>query len=43
MSNTEAPNNRPAEQLAALLKAAADPLRLEVLRILAKDSYGVLE
>lgn len=43
MSNAEPSINRPAEQLAALLKAAADPLRLEVLRILAKDSYGVLE
>lgn len=29
--------------LAATLKAAGDALRLEVLRALAKDSYGVLE
>lgn len=29
--------------LAALLKAAADPLRLEILRVLAQDSFGVLE
>ncbi len=29
--------------LSVLLKAAADPLRLEILRVLAKGSYGVLE
>lgn len=29
--------------LANLLKAAGDPLRLEILRVLAQDSYGVLE
>ncbi len=43
MSNPQAIADRPAEQLAALLKAAADPLRLEVLRVLSRDSYGVLE
>ncbi|MBB6520492.1 ArsR/SmtB family transcription factor [Pseudoteredinibacter isoporae] len=43
MSSPDAIADRPAEQLAALLKAAADPLRLEVLRVLARDSYGVLE
>ncbi|MDM3870848.1 metalloregulator ArsR/SmtB family transcription factor [Porticoccus sp. W117] len=32
-----------SEGLAALLKAAGDPLRLEILRILQQDSYGVLE
>lgn len=31
------------EQLAALCKAAADPLRLSILRVLDRDSYGVLE
>ena len=31
------------EPLAAFLKAAADPLRLQILRLLAQDSYGVLE
>ncbi len=31
------------QTLAAQLKAAGDPLRLEVLRVLAKNSYGVLE
>lgn len=30
-------------QLAVLLKAAGDPLRLEILRLLAQDSYSVLE
>ncbi|MGI1679314.1 MAG: metalloregulator ArsR/SmtB family transcription factor [Cellvibrionaceae bacterium] len=29
--------------LSVLLKAVADPLRLEILRVLAKNSYGVLE
>ncbi|MFT5118085.1 MAG: DNA-binding transcriptional ArsR family regulator/SAM-dependent methyltransferase [Kiritimatiellia bacterium] len=29
--------------VSALNKAAGDPLRLEVLRVLAQDSYGVLE
>lgn len=33
----------PRDQLAALLKAAADPLRLEILQVLAHNSYGVLE
>lgn len=46
--NTRPSSNQPslaqaASQLAHLLKAAADPLRLEVLRVLATDSYGVLE
>lgn len=31
------------EQLAALCKAGGDPLRLNVLRVLASDSFGVLE
>jgi ArsR family transcriptional regulator len=29
--------------LAATLKAAGDPLRLEILRLLARDSFGVME
>ena len=33
----------PLSPLANLLKAAGDPLRLEILRVLSKDSYGVLE
>ncbi|TQV69655.1 metalloregulator ArsR/SmtB family transcription factor [Exilibacterium tricleocarpae] len=40
-------NNSPGQnsypQLARHLKAAGDPLRLEILRVLARDSYGVLE
>lgn len=31
------------DQLAGLLKAAGDPLRLDILRVLAQDSFGVLE
>lgn len=31
------------DQLASLLKAAGDPLRLDILRVLAQDSFGVLE
>ncbi|TBU80264.1 ArsR family transcriptional regulator [Pseudomonas daroniae] len=33
----------PADALSALCKAAGDPLRLNVLRALANDSFGVLE
>lgn len=32
-----------SDLLAALLKAAADPLRLDILRVLTRDSFGVLE
>src|SRR5690606_39942157 len=31
------------DQLASLLKAAGDPLRLDILRVVAQDSFGVLE
>lgn len=31
------------QDLAATLKAAGDPLRLEILRLLARDSFGVME
>ncbi|MDV7213510.1 ArsR/SmtB family transcription factor, partial [Azotobacter beijerinckii] len=31
------------DELAALCKAGGDPLRLKVLRVLASDSFGVLE
>lgn len=31
------------DRLATCLKAAGDPLRLEILRVLARGSYGVLE
>ncbi len=33
----------PLSPLANLLKAAGDPLRLDILRVLRQDSYGVLE
>lgn len=33
----------PLSPLANLLKAAGDPLRLEILRVLRQDSFGVLE
>ncbi len=36
-------NEGPHDQLTGLLKAAGDPLRLDVLRVLAQDSFGVLE
>lgn len=35
--------DEPLDRLAACLKAAGDPLRLEILRVLARGSYGVLE
>src|SRR5476649_1790402 len=40
-----APTLRPddGDELAALCKAAGDPLRLNVLRALSNDSFGVLE
>ncbi|WP_342623499.1 metalloregulator ArsR/SmtB family transcription factor [Pseudomonas alkylphenolica] len=43
--NLPAPAIRPeqSEDLAALCKASGDPLRLNVLRALASDSFGVLE
>ena len=42
MSSLEKVNHSP-QNLAQLLKAAADDLRLAILQVLAKDSYGVLE
>ncbi|MGL4271448.1 MAG: ArsR/SmtB family transcription factor, partial [Pseudomonas paracarnis] len=43
--NLPVPSLRPddGDELAALCKAAGDPLRLNVLRALANDSFGVLE
>jgi len=43
--NLPVPSLRPddGDELAALCKAAGDPLRLNVLRVLANDSFGVLE
>ncbi len=37
------PSFEPTDELAALCKAGGDPLRLNVLRALANDSFGVLE
>lgn len=37
------PGNTPFDDLAATLKAAGDPLRLEILRTLSRDSFGVME
>jgi ubiquinone/menaquinone biosynthesis C-methylase UbiE/DNA-binding transcriptional ArsR family regulator len=36
-------NDNHHDQLTSLLKAAGDPLRLDILRVLAQDSFGVLE
>jgi ubiquinone/menaquinone biosynthesis C-methylase UbiE/DNA-binding transcriptional ArsR family regulator len=38
-----APTERDYGDLASLCKASADPLRLQVLRVLRKDSFGVSE
>ncbi|SMF23158.1 transcriptional regulator, ArsR family [Alteromonadaceae bacterium Bs31] len=38
-----APNTLSAKSLANLLKAAGDPLRVDILRALSTDSFGVLE
>ncbi|GAB2188529.1 metalloregulator ArsR/SmtB family transcription factor [Sessilibacter sp. MAH1] len=40
-ATTDIPNA--LDDLSLLLKAASDPLRLQVLRLLAQDSYGVSE
>ena len=37
------PDNPPFHSLAQLLKGTADPLRLDILRALKADSFGVLE
>ena len=36
-------DSSPTASLAAFLKAAGDPLRLDILRVLRSDSFGVLE
>jgi ArsR family transcriptional regulator len=38
-----APTESPLDSLAGLLRALSDPLRLVILRVLARDSFGVLE
>lgn len=40
---TQSPLSPAAAPLASLCKAAGDALRLDILRALARDSYGVLE
>jgi ArsR family transcriptional regulator len=43
VSTLSAPESSATSDLAATLKAAGDPLRLEILRLLARDSFGVME
>lgn len=44
LAEAEAPPVAPdAETLAAFCKAAADPLRLDILSVLRRDSFGVVE
>ncbi|HEX5677702.1 MAG TPA: metalloregulator ArsR/SmtB family transcription factor [Alcanivorax sp.] len=43
MSLQPAPQEQDLDSLAAFLKAAGDPLRLEVLQVLGQNSFGVLE
>src|SRR5690606_15182606 len=40
---TPPPDDDLLHPLPALLKAAGDPLRLDILRVLTQDSFGVLE
>lgn len=42
-SQLDEPLTQSSTDLAALLKATADPLRLEILHVLAQNSYGVSE
>ncbi|BFM05232.1 ArsR/SmtB family transcription factor [Halioxenophilus aromaticivorans] len=41
--SAKTPEFDPADGLAAFLKAAGDPLRVQILRVLAQDSFGVME
>lgn len=43
MTLVQAPPDHALESLAGLFKAAADPLRLSILRVLRGESYGVQE
>ncbi len=43
LSGDPCQQEKPVEQLSALLKASADVLRLEILRVLDKESFGVQE
>ena len=40
---TQLPTPSPTDALAAFCKAASEPLRLNILRVLSNDSFGVLE
>ncbi|HBQ14826.1 MAG TPA: ArsR family transcriptional regulator, partial [Myxococcales bacterium] len=41
--NTYADNLSSVDALAPIFKAGGDPLRLEILRVLRRDTFGVLE
>ena len=41
--SAKTPEFDPVDSLAAFLKAAGDPLRVQILRVLAQDSFGVME
>lgn len=43
MTSSSTPDHHAFETLAAVCKAAGDPLRLSILRVLSKNSFGVLE
>lgn len=43
MTSPSIPDHHAIETLAAVCKAAGDPLRLNILRVLSKNSFGVLE
>ena len=42
-ANTREPNLSSVNDLAPIFKASGDPLRLEILRVLRRDTFGVLE
>lgn len=42
-TSTTKPDTAPADALAIIYKASGDPLRLEIMRVLHRDTFGVLE
>lgn len=42
-ANVQTPPAESADTLAPVFKASGDPLRLEILRVLRRDTFGVLE
>jgi DNA-binding transcriptional ArsR family regulator len=42
-TSTAIPDAAPADALATIYKASGDPLRLEIMRVLRRDTFGVLE